>query len=93
MNLTKICISESETYALNGNVTTHIYVTANAPFTYTTANSTTHNVENNLVLDVINLCPETPNETKDFNLFVNNEDENNYSLVALSNTIFVMDMS
>jgi len=88
LNLTKICISESETYTLNGNVTTHIYVTANAPFTYTTANSTTHNVENNLVLDVINLCPETPNETKDFNLFVNNEDENNYSLVALSNTIF-----
>ena len=40
------------------------------------------------MLDVINLCPETPNETKDFNLFVNNEDENNYSLVALSNTIF-----
>lgn len=88
LNLTKICIGEQETYELNGNITTHIYITANAPFTYTTANSTTHNVENNLVLDVINLCPETADETKDFNLFVNNDEEDGYSLVALSNTIF-----
>lgn len=88
LNLTKICIGEQETYELNGNITTHIYITANAPFTYTTANSTTHNVENNLILDVINLCPETADETKDFNLFVNNDEEDGYSLVALSNTIF-----
>ena len=88
LNLTKICIGKQETYELNGNITTHIYITANAPFTYTTANSTTHNVENNLVLDVINLCPETADETKNFNLFVNNDEEDGYSLVALSNTIF-----
>ena len=87
LNLTKICISENETYSLNGNVTTHIYITAHAPFTYTTADSTTHNVENNLVLDAINLCPESADETKDFNLFVNN-DNDEYSLIALSNNIF-----
>ena len=87
LNLTKICISENETYSLNGNVTTHIYITAHAPFTYTTADSTTHNVENNLILDVINLCPESADETKDFNLFVNN-DNDEYSLIALSNNIF-----
>ena len=34
------------------------------------------------------MCPETADETKDFNLFVNNDEEDGYSLVALSNTIF-----
>ena len=80
LNLTKICISENETYSLNGNVTTHIYITAQVPFTYTTADSTTHNVKNNLVLDVINLCPESADVT--------NNDNDEYSLIALSNNIF-----
>ena len=43
--------------------------------------------KNNLILDVINLCPESADETKDFNLFVNN-DNDEYSLIALSNNIF-----
>ncbi|MBQ2611255.1 hypothetical protein IJF81_02565, partial [bacterium] len=86
LNLTKICISNDETYTSNGNITTHIYITAHAPFTYTTAKSKTYNVENNLVLDVIDLCPED-NSTKNFNLFVVCEDDE-FSLVALSNTIF-----
>ncbi len=85
LNLTKICISQNETFESNGDVTTHIYITAHAPFTYTTASSLTHNVDSDLVLDVIDLCPESG--TQDFNLFVNN-DENEYSLVALSNEIF-----
>jgi len=86
LNLTKICISQNETYTSNGNLTTHIYITANAPFTYTTASSITHNVEEDLILDVVDLCPED-NSTKNFNLFINNDDEG-YSLIALSNTIF-----
>lgn len=86
LNLTKICISNDETYTENGNITTHIYITAHAPFTYTTASSQTHNVKDDLVLDVVDLCPAA-DETKNFNLFVSN-DENEYSLVALSNKIF-----
>lgn len=85
LNLTKISIGQNETYAFNGNVTTHIYITAHAPFTYTTASSKTHNVSEDLVLDVIDLCPQTG--TQNFNLFVNYEDEE-YSLLALSNQIF-----
>ena len=38
-------------------------------------------------MDVIDLCPEDEEETEEFNLFVNYE-EDGYSLVALSNTIF-----
>ena len=86
LNLTKICISEDETYAENGEITTHIYITAHAPFTYTTASSQTHNVEEDLVIDVVDLCPEA-SQTKNFNLFVSFEDEE-YSLTALSNQIF-----
>ena len=37
LNLTRISIGEVETYTFDGNQTTHIYITANAPFTYTTA--------------------------------------------------------
>ena len=37
-------------------------------------------------MDVVDLCPEA-GQTKNFNLFVVNEDDG-YSLVALSNTIF-----
>ena len=86
LNLTRISIGEVETYTFDGNQTTHIYITANAPFTYTTATSKTHHVENNLVLDVIDLCPDD-SSTKNFNLFVNHESDG-YCLVALSNTIF-----
>ena len=86
LNLTKICISQDETYTYNGHTTTHIYITAHAPFTYTTAQSKTHEVEEDLILDVVDLCPEA-GQTKNFNLFVVNEDDG-YSLVALSNTIF-----
>lgn len=85
LNLTKISIGQSETYTSNGNITTHIYITAHAPFTYTTAQSKTHKVEKDLILDVIDLCPESG--TQNFNLFVNYEDEE-YSLLALSNQIF-----
>ena len=86
LNLTRISIGEVETYTFDGNQTTHIYITANAPFTYTTATSKTHHVEKNLVLDVIDLCPDD-SSTKNFNLFVNHESDG-YCLVALSNTIF-----
>ena len=86
LNLTKICISEDETYTENGEITTHIYITAHAPFTYTTASSQTHNVEEDLIIDVVDLCPEA-SQTKNFNLFVSFEDEE-YSLTALSNQIF-----
>ena len=86
LNLTRISIGEVETYVFDGNQTTHIYITANAPFTYTTATSKTHHVEKNLVLDVIDLCPDD-SSTKNFNLFVNHESDG-YCLVALSNTIF-----
>ncbi|MCD8024160.1 MAG: phage tail protein [Candidatus Gastranaerophilales bacterium] len=86
LNLTKICISNDETYTLDGNVTTHIYITAAAPFTYTTALSKTHTVEDDLVLDVIDLCPED-GESAAFNLFVSN-DGDEYSLLALQNEIF-----
>ena len=86
LNLTRISIGEVETYTFDGNQTTHIYITANAPFTYTTATSKTHHVEKNLVLDVIDLCPDN-SSTKNFNLFVNHESDG-YCLVALSNTIF-----
>ena len=86
LNLTRISIGEVETYTFDGNQTTHIYITANAPFTYTTATSKTHHVENDLVLDVIDLCPDD-SSTKNFNLFVNHESDG-YCLVALSNTIF-----
>ena len=86
LNLTRISIGEVETYTFDGNQTTHIYITANAPFTYTTATSKTHHVEKNLVLDVIDLCPND-SSTKNFNLFVNHESDG-YCLVALSNTIF-----
>ena len=86
LNLTKICISEDETYTENGEITTHIYITAHAPFTYTTASSQTHNVEEDLIIDVVDLCPEA-SQTKNFNLFVGFEDEE-YSLTALSNQIF-----
>lgn len=86
LNLTKICISDDETYTEDGNVTTHLYITAHAPFTYTTALSKTHNVNQDLILDVVDLCPDS-GETKNFNLFVSN-DEDGYSLVALSNKIF-----
>ena len=86
LNLTKICIGPSETYISNGNLTTHIYITAHAPFTYTTALSKTHQVEQDLVLDVVDLCP-TDETTKNFNLFINCE-SGEYSLIALSNTIF-----
>ena len=86
LNLTRISIGEVETYTFDGNQTTHIYITANAPFTYTTATSKTHYVEKNLVLDVIDLCPDD-SSTKNFNLFVNHESDG-YCLVALSNTIF-----
>lgn len=86
LNLTKICIGASETYVANGNLTTHIYITAHAPFTYTTATSKTHHVEKDLILDVIDLCPDDET-TKNFNLFVNCEADG-YCLVALSNTIF-----
>ena len=86
LNLTKISIGEVEIYTFDGNQTTHIYITANAPFTYTTATSKTHHVEKNLVLDVIDLCPDD-SSTKNFNLFVNHESDG-YCLVALSNTIF-----
>lgn len=86
LNLTRISIGEVETYTFDGNQTTHIYITAHAPFTYTTATSKTHHVENDLVLDVIDLCPED-STTKNFNLFVNHESDG-YCLVALSNTIF-----
>ena len=86
LNLTRISIGQNETYTSNGNLTTHIYITAHAPFTYTTATSKTHNVEEDLILDVVDLCPED-NTTKNFNLFINNDDDG-YSLIALSNTIF-----
>ena len=86
LNLTRISIGEVETYTFDGNQTTHIYITANAPFTYTTATSKTHHIEKNLVLDVIDLCPDD-SSTKNFNLFVNHESDG-YCLVALSNTIF-----
>ena len=86
LNLTKICIGPSETYVANGNLTTHIYITAHAPFTYTTATSKTHHVEQNLVLDVVDLCP-SDSTTRNFNLFVDCESDG-YSLIALSNTIF-----
>ena len=86
LNLTRISIGEVETYTFDGNQTTHIYITANAPFTYTTATSKTHHFEKNLVLDVIDLCPDD-SSTKNFNLFVNHESDG-YCLVALSNTIF-----
>lgn len=86
LNLTRISIGQNETYTSNGNLTTHIYITAHAPFTYTTATSKTHNVEEDLILDVVDLCPEDKT-TKNFNLFINNDDEG-YSLLALSNTIF-----
>lgn len=86
LNLTKICISQNETYESNGNLTTHIYITAHAPFTYTTATSVTHNVEEDLILDVVDLCP-VEGETQNFNLFINNDDKG-YSLVALPNKIF-----
>ena len=86
LNLTRISIGEVETYTFDGNQTTHIYITANAPFTYTTAASKTHHVEKDLVLDVIDLCPDD-STTKNFNLFVNHESDG-YCLVALSNNIF-----
>ena len=86
LNLTRISIGEVETYTFDGNKTTHIYITANAPFTYTTASSKTHHVEENLVLDVINLCPDDET-TKNYNLFVDCESDG-YCLVALSNNIF-----
>lgn len=86
LNLTKISIGEVETYTFNGNLTTHIYITAHAPFTYTTATSKTHNVEKNLVLDVVDLCP-SDDTTKNFNLFIDYESDG-YQLIALSNTIF-----
>ena len=87
LNLTKISIGEVETYTSNGYVTSHIYITAKSPFTYTTAKSITYEVNEDLVLDVIDLCPEDEEETEEFNLFVNYE-EDGYSLIALSNTIF-----
>ena len=86
LNLTRICISDDETYTDDGEITTHIYITAHAPFTYTTASSQTHNVEEDLVLDVVDLCPSTAT-TQNFNLFVNCENDE-YSLTALSNQIF-----
>lgn len=86
LNLTKISIGEVETYTFNGNQTTHIYITAHAPFTYTTASSKTHNVEEDLILDVVDLCP-SDDTTKNFNLFVDCESDG-YQLIALSNTIF-----
>lgn len=86
LNLTKISIGKTETYTFNGNQTTHIYITAHAPFTYTTASSKTHNVEKNLVLDVVDLCP-SDDTTKNFNLFIDYESDG-YQLIALSNTIF-----
>ena len=86
LNLTKICIGPSETYVSNGNLTTHIFITAHAPFTYTTASSKTHHVEQDLILDVVDLCPND-STTKNFNLFVDCEADG-YSLIALSNNIF-----
>lgn len=86
LNLTKISIGEVETYTFDGNQTTHIYITAHAPFTYTTATSKTHNVEEDLILDVVDLCP-SDDTTKNFNLFVDCESDG-YQLIALSNTIF-----
>jgi len=85
LNLTKIAIGQNETYSKDSDITTHIYITAHAPFIYTTASSKTYNVEEDLVLDVVNLCPES--ETQNFNLFVNLED-GVFTLVALSNQIF-----
>ncbi len=86
LNLTKICISEDENYTYDGHITTHIYITAHAPFTYTTAQSKTHDVGEDLILDVVDLCPEA-GQTRNFNLFVDNGD-GGYELIALSNTIF-----
>ncbi len=86
LNLTKICISEDENYTYDGHITTHIYITAHAPFTYTTAQSKTHDVGEDLILDVVDLCPEA-GQTRNFNLFVDNGDDG-YELIALSNTIF-----
>ena len=86
LNLIRISIGQNETYISDGNLTTHIYITAHAPFTYTTATSKTHNVEEDLILDVVDLCPED-DTTKNFNLFINHDDDG-YSLIALSNTIF-----
>lgn len=86
LNLTRISIGQNETYTADGNLTTHIYIKAHAPFTYTTATSKTHNVDKDLILDVIDLCP-ADNTTQNFNLFINNENED-YSLLALPNTIF-----
>lgn len=86
LNLTKISIGNDEIYTEDGNITTHIYITAHAPFTYTTAASKTHNVKTDLIIDVVDLCP-TGSLTQNFNLFVS-EDVDGYSLVALSNQIF-----
>jgi len=85
LNLTKIAIGQNETYSKDSDITTHIYITAHAPFTYTTASSKTYNVEEDLVLDVVDLCPESG--TQNFNLFVNSED-GIFTLVALPNQIF-----
>jgi len=82
-SLIPFCVNSANNnfLSLQGNI-----ITANAPFTYTTAEGNTFTVNNNLTLNAAPLTPSAGQSVK-YNLFVK-ENSGTFSLSAFANSIY-----